>query len=146
MKNEEKETYFEVFGNFTEQMAEIMTGKSHDYAAGQQNKDPLFNFREIAQLLHNAPITPYTIAMVYFLKHVFSLITFTKTGQQESGEGLTGRHIDVANYAFIMEQLRSDHVEWVKLRNMAKRLSEPGDLNEVLCKNCSEDKCCPHNQ
>jgi hypothetical protein len=57
-----------------------------------------------------APVTPYTIAMVYALKHVLSLITFAKTGKQESGEGLRGRHMDARNYFFILNELVPDHV------------------------------------
>lgn len=88
----------------------ILLNKGADYTAGQKDVDAYANFRMISDLLKDAPITPYTIAMVYALKHVFSLITFAKTGKQESGEGLRGRHIDVRNYYFILNELVRDHL------------------------------------
>ncbi len=101
----------EAFKKFSEEQAEILIGKGHDYTAGQADVDAYANFRLIAKLLEGVQITPYTVAMIYGLKHIFSLITFAKTGKQESGEGLRGRHLDVANYSFILDQLVPDHLE-----------------------------------
>lgn len=115
MKNLNKPTVAqrtEAFGEFIKEQRAILLGKGHDYTAGQAEKDAYANFRIIADLLDGAPITPYTVCMIYFLKHVFSLITFTKTGVQESGEGLRGRHLDVADYAFILDQLVPDHLNY----------------------------------
>ncbi len=94
----------EAFKEFSEQQAEILIGKGHDYTAGQADVDAYANFRLIAMLLDGVPMTPYTVTLIYAMKHIFSLITFAKTGRQESGEGLRGRHLDVANYAFILDQ------------------------------------------
>lgn len=102
------------FEGFSKEQAETLIGKGHDYTAGRAEEDSYANFRIIADLLKGAPITPYTVAMIYMLKHTFSLITFAKTGKQESGEGLRGRHIDQANYTFILDQLTHDHLDFIK--------------------------------
>jgi len=91
--------------------AVLLLNKGADYTAGQRDSDAYANFRIVAGLLKDAPITPYTIAMVYALKHVLSLITFAKTGKQESGEGLRGRHMDLRNYVFILNELVADHLK-----------------------------------
>lgn len=104
--------------------AVLLLNKGADYTAGQKDADAYANFRIISDLLKGAPITPYTIAMVYTLKHVLSLITFAKTGKQESGEGLRGRHMDLRNYVFILNELVADHnahfseVKWQSVREM----------------------------
>jgi hypothetical protein len=102
------------FEEFSEEQAKTLIGKGHDYTAGRAEEDSYANFRIIADLLKGAPITPYTVAMIYMLKHTFSLITFAKTGKQESGEGLRGRHIDQANYTFILDQLTQDHTDFLE--------------------------------
>jgi hypothetical protein len=102
------------FEFFHKEMARLLRGKGNDYTAGKKDEDSLYNFREIAKMLDGAPITPYTIAMIYMLKHTFSLLTFAKTGKQESGEGLRGRHIDQANYTFLLNELVDEHVEIFK--------------------------------
>jgi len=132
----------EAFEQFALEQRKILLGKGHDYTAGKDDEDAYTNFRVIADLLEGAPITAYTICMIYFLKHVFSLITFTKRGKQESGEGLRGRHLDVADYAFILDQLVPDHMEhfrkevkeesrneWVPEPTLAKHFPgpKPGD-------------------
>jgi hypothetical protein len=88
----------------------LLLNKGADYTAGQKDVDAYANFRIIADLLEDVPVTPYTVAMIYALKHVLSLITFAKTGKQESGEGLRGRHMDARNYFFILNELVPDHV------------------------------------
>jgi len=102
------------FHEFMEEQSEVLFCKGHDYTAGESQRDVYYNFKKVAELLDGAPITPYTVAMVYFLKHIFSIITFAKTGVQESGEGLRGRHIDIGNYNFILDQLADDHEECFK--------------------------------
>lgn len=108
---EERMRRFEIF---TEEMAGLLRGKGADYTAGKKDEDSLYNFRALAKLMEGAPITPYTIAMIYMLKHTFSLLTFAKTGTQESGEGLRGRHIDQANYTFLLNELVDEHIELCK--------------------------------
>jgi hypothetical protein len=107
--------------------AKLLLNKGADYTAGKKDADAYANFRIIADLLKGAPITPYTVALIYGLKHVLSLITFAITGKQESGEGLRGRHMDARNYFFILNELVPDHVnhfesempEWMDVANAA---------------------------
>lgn len=93
------------FEKFSEEQRSILITKGHDYAAGNYDHDPNYNFIKIAELLDGAPITPYTVALIYFLKHVFSIMSYAKTSKQESGESVHSRHLDLANYAFIMDTL-----------------------------------------
>ena len=100
------------FQALIEKESHILYSKGADYTAGKKDEDAYANFRLIAVLLEGCPITPYTIAMIYKLKHVFSLLTFCKTGKQESGEGLEGRHMDDRNYTFILNELVPDHLNY----------------------------------
>jgi len=116
MKALPMEERMERFDEFSVEMAKLLRGKGADYTAGKKDEDSLYNFRALAELMKGAPITPYTIAMIYMLKHTFSLLTFAKTGIQESGEGLRGRHIDQANYTFLLNELADEHAEICKKR------------------------------
>jgi len=100
------------FHKLVEKEAQLLLDKGADYTAGKKDQDAYANFRLVATLLEGAPITPYTVAMIYKLKHVFSLLTFCKTGIQESGEGLEGRHMDDRNYTFILNELVPDHLNY----------------------------------
>jgi hypothetical protein len=80
----------DIIARLTKLADSVMAAKGKDYTAGNWDTDPNYNFNEIARLLEGAPITPYTVCMIYFLKHVFSLIKYCKTGIQEGGEGLEG--------------------------------------------------------
>ena len=104
------EKRMERFEEFSREMAKLLRGKGADYTAGKKDEDSLYNFRALAKMLEGAPITPYTVAMIYMLKHTFSLLTFVKTGAQESGEGIRGRHIDQANYTFLLNELVDEHI------------------------------------
>lgn len=100
----------EAFKKFVAEQTEILEAKNKDYSAGNSDKDANYNFRLIAEIMDGAPWTPYSVAMVYKLKHVLSMIAFAKTGKVES-EGIHGRHHDDANYTFIMDLLAKDHTE-----------------------------------
>jgi hypothetical protein len=90
----------------------LLLNKGHDYTAGRADLDAYSNFRIIADLLTGCPVTPFTVALVYALKHVLSVITFAKSGKQESGEGLEGRFMDIRNYMFILNELVPDHINF----------------------------------
>jgi len=114
---EERMEHFEAFAT---EMAKTLRMKNSDYTAGKKDEDSLYNFRALAKLMEGAPITPYTVVMIYMLKHTFSLLTFAKTGIQESGEGLRGRHIDQANYTFLLNELVEEHAAICKKRKDSK--------------------------
>jgi hypothetical protein len=99
----------ETIASFVDEMKAIMAGKGHDYTGGGKDVDLLQNFRLVYDLLKGCQFTPYTIAMVYKLKHLCSELTFARTGRQESGEPLRGRHLDDANYSYLQDQLVEDH-------------------------------------
>ena len=109
---------------------DLLRNKGYDYTAGQGDRDAYHNFRQVATFLEGAPITPYTVAMVYALKHLFSLLTFCKTGIQESGEGLEGRHSDLRNYGFILQELVPDHLN--HFEQIADRLERMWDAVKGL--------------
>jgi hypothetical protein len=138
MKNEEKQPKTaknSSFHEFLAVMAKTQAAKNHDYAAGNADHDPHYNFTEIAKMLDGAPITPYTVALIYFMKHVFSVVTFAKTAKQESGESLSGRHIDLAVYSSILNDLKSQHIEWVNSQSSKGQdhvcLCDPGGARVV---------------
>jgi hypothetical protein len=93
--------------------------------------------------------------MIYFLKHVFSLIKFCKTGTQEGGEGLEGRHVDALNYVRILwtlveEAKKADEAEWEEVDPTSPdevyRMTgiDPRDLAEAINRkyaNCSCPTC-----
>lgn len=87
---------------------ELLCRKGADYTAGRCDVDAYANFRGIAELLEGVPISPFSVALVYALKHMFSLITFAKSGKLES-EGIIGRITDIRNYMFILSELVPDH-------------------------------------
>ena len=94
-----------------EKERELLLRKGHDYTAGRADTDAYANFRIIADLLKGVPVTAFSVALVYALKHVLSVITFAKSGKQESGESLEGRFSDIRNYMFILNELVADHLE-----------------------------------
>lgn len=94
----------------TEKERTLLLNKGHDYTAGRADIDAYSNFRIIADLLKGVPVTAFSVALVYALKHVLSIITFAKSGKQESGEALEGRFMDIRNYMFILNELVPDHI------------------------------------
>lgn len=106
------EERMDAFEDMVEAEHELLLNKGHDYTAGNADADAYANFRIVSGLLVGAPITPFTVALVYFMKHVLSIITFAKSGKQESNESLKGRFNDIRNYAFILNELVPDHQQY----------------------------------
>lgn len=96
---------------FTEEERSLLLNKGHDYTAGQAEVDAYANFRIIGDLMG---MSPFDVAMIYFLKHILSVITYARSGKQESGEALAGRFHDIRNYAFILNELVPDHTNWME--------------------------------
>jgi len=85
----------------------IFQEKGESYA-GTKDADALSNFKIIAELLN---ITPYQVQMVYFLKHVLSLINAVKANPNnpvDKSEGNEGRVTDIVNYAVLFECLTKE--------------------------------------
>jgi hypothetical protein len=119
------------FANLVDEESKLLLAKGHDYTAGKADSDAYANFRLIAELLEGVPITPYSVAMIYALKHVFSLLTFAKSGKQESGEGLRGRHMDVRNYMFILNELVPDHLNHFSRKEVLKKEEEEEEVSPM---------------
>lgn len=128
-----------VIEKLTEFADSVMAAKGKDYTAGNWETDPNYNFNEISRLLQGAPINPYTVCMIYFLKHVFSLIKFCKTWTQEGGEGLEGRHVDALNYVRILWSL---YVETYDRENL--EYPDPDEVRRIVGPLPEVDYCnCP---
>jgi hypothetical protein len=76
----------------------IMEKKGQDYTIG--NEDRLYNFKLVAELVG---ITPKQVLMVYWLKHVLSLLNHARGGKES--EPIDGRIADVRNYALLYKGL-----------------------------------------
>jgi len=76
--------------------------KGADYTIG--NTDRLANFKWVGGLVCCAscqkPIGTRAVFGVYFLKHIFAILAWVRTGQVES-EGLKGRFTDTRIYSVL---------------------------------------------
>ena len=86
---------------------EIYNRKGRDYTIDQADENRLYNFYEVAELTGQ---TPMQVWSVYFLKHVFAVMAFAKTGKVES-EGIDGRLYDIINYAILGKQIVDKEAE-----------------------------------
>jgi hypothetical protein len=97
--------YEELIARFTRERQGMGDEKSKEYA---RETDRHYNFKTLAALLgplrcphcgQDVPVPPEFILMVYKLKHVFSLLTFVRSGCSAEGtEPIEGRIADDANY------------------------------------------------
>jgi len=71
--------------------------KGHDY-----NPDGARAFGQLLATADDADLHPLTLLYVYFRKHVTSLATYLKHGEQKGGEPIRDRLIDIANYAALI--------------------------------------------
>jgi hypothetical protein len=76
----------------------ILDGKGKEYANGE---DANGNFKRLAPKLG---LTPEQILWVYTAKHIDSIETWLRTGD-EGMEGIIGRLDDLRNYVDILESL-----------------------------------------
>jgi hypothetical protein len=75
-------------------MFEILDTKGPDYS---NSDDRLANFKRLGSLLG---IPPIQVWAVYAMKHMDAIMTYAKSGKVESEE-ITGRFLDLANYAVL---------------------------------------------
>lgn len=75
----------------------VMNDGADEYAT---QKDMLFNFKQVASLINTPGVTSYTVACVYFLKHVFSIAR-----EVSIREDMRGRFIDARNYIDLLAAL-----------------------------------------
>lgn len=92
----------------------IVKTKAREYSRGAEadnDGDTLQNFKEVGNMVtvtcpactHNFPIGQRTAWMVYFLKHVFSVLTHMGNPSRagELSEPMKGRFLDLRTYAGI---------------------------------------------
>jgi hypothetical protein len=102
-----------VTGMFDE-CRKVLVAKGHDYT--QANEDRLHNFKSIADLIplqcphcqKSFKLPARIVWLVYFLKHVWSIVTWAGLGKQESGESRTSRFVDIINYSSLGEAIGID--------------------------------------
>ncbi len=109
MNNEDFET---LLAESRERRDEILFGKGMEYG---NNESKTFNFEDTARALG---LSPMQVWAVYFLKHIYAILTYVRTGR-ESAEGMEGRFDDAVNYldlgwALIKDTRLSDERERVK--------------------------------
>ncbi len=86
----------------------LLKGKGGEYTRGDD--DRLANFKRWARELE---IEPLKVWMVYTGKHLDSLITFVKTGD-EGMEGIQSRLDDLHNYLLLGEGLIQEYLEYMR--------------------------------
>ena len=111
MDNEE---FLRIRGELNATCEEILGIKGKDYTIGRQDKDKLYNFREIGKLF-GSPRLAIDVAAVYWLKHVFAIMSYIKT-KREGSEPIKERFADCRNYIDLMwaiiEEERIKQEEW----------------------------------
>ena len=83
---------------------EILGIKGKDYTIGNQDSDKLFNFREVAKMTGR---TALEVLSVYWLKHVYAIMAFVKTGT-DGAEPIRLRIADARNYLDLMDAMITD--------------------------------------
>jgi len=96
------EEFNEIMTEFQNEDIKVGTAKGNDYT--MQNPDRLHNFKSIGELVHcphcSQPIGARAVWLIYFLKHIWALISWANTGKVES-EGLKGRFVDTRIYSVL---------------------------------------------
>ena len=85
----------------------LLQQKGKDYTIGSD--DRLYNFKEVAEMTGQ---TPLQVWATYFLKHVFSIMAYTKNGS--ASEDIEGRFDDARNYLYLGEALIAEAEEKLK--------------------------------
>lgn len=92
----------------------ILETKGREYTAGAENgndKDTLVNFKQVGEMVsckceecgHVQPIGARAAWAVYFLKHVFSVMTYIGDPDREMSEPLEGRLLDIRVYSALLD-------------------------------------------
>lgn len=101
--------FAEFYTGFEDDMLRTLDAKGHDYTRGAEigESDRLANFKTVAGMLG---LTPLQVWAVYYLKHVFAILTYIKTGKVQS-EGMRGRFLDAANYAVLGAAIHKEKLD-----------------------------------
>ena len=85
---------------------ELSDAKRIEYTEGHQNSNVLWNFESIGSKLG---LTPMQVLSVYLNKHLSSLQSYFKDGQEHSSERIEGRVSDIINYLLLMLAMREKY-------------------------------------
>lgn len=89
-----KEQFNDLVDETLRKAHDILTLKNPEYT--NLSADVLNNFKELARL---AETTPLQVWSVFFLKHVLSIMAYTRRGNEaEVSEPIEGRAVDLINY------------------------------------------------
>jgi hypothetical protein len=104
------------FYDLLQEAGELHNKKNFDYADGGE-QGPLGNFRRIAAIKALYPPTfdwagPTGVALTYMLKQLDAALMLHTTGKtSKTGEGMTERLKDIANYALLAIILAEDEAK-----------------------------------
>ena len=109
----------EIMQDFFESEEETLRIKGREYTLGAEldnDKDTLANFKNVGDMVqhtcsncnHTEAIGPRKAWAVYFLKHVFSLLTHTAQADREISEPIHGRINDIRTYATLYACIDED--------------------------------------
>ena len=90
---------------FQVQEVEMLKSKGADYSG---TSDTLSNFKSIAAL---SGTSKYFVWLVYFLKHVWAINTWVKTGGNLKDESIESRIMDARNYLILLLALIKEDAE-----------------------------------
>lgn len=85
--------FYELLTGMTKEEEQTMISKGKEYTMSSDDK--LKNFKLVGDMLG---ISPLKVAAIYWLKHIFSIINYIKTGTVSSSEPIEGRIMDARNY------------------------------------------------
>lgn len=99
---------------FLDKEVEILETKGREYTAGAEednDKDTLYNFKVVGDMVsckcencgHVQKIGPRAAWAVYFLKHVFSVMTYVGDPGRAMTEPLMGRLLDIRVYSALLD-------------------------------------------
>lgn len=101
---------------FLAQEVNILETKGKEYSLSSDTtneKDSLINFKQVGDMVsckcencgHTQKIGPKAAWAVYFLKHVFSVMTHIGNPEREMSESLNGRLLDIRVYSALLDCL-----------------------------------------
>ena len=92
--------------NFLHLTLQLSDEKRIEYTEGHQNTNVLWNFESIGKKLG---LTPMQVLSVYLNKHLSSLQSYFKDGQEHSTESIEGRVSDIINYLLLFLAMKATY-------------------------------------
>jgi|TARA_R100000458_G_scaffold21403_1_gene19144 tryptophan 2,3-dioxygenase len=91
---------------FLHQTLQLSDEKRIEYTEGNQNSNVLWNFESIGKKLG---LEPMQVLSVYLNKHLSSLQSYFKDGQEHSSESIEGRVSDIINYLLLFLAMKQTY-------------------------------------